>query len=456
VLGYQIGATVTDDARLVYPPNLQWTAEAGPGTVTFDDPNAEDVFATFSVQGQYVLKLTADDGENTVSRTVIISAGAAPEPISGDFNFDHTVDQLDYEFWKMHLGATTGMGLQSDGNGDGVVSIADYTVWRDNLGSSASVNSNGLIAGWETWSEVATDTWNATQATGVTAQAVGTPEAGGVWFSFNNATVQNGASSDGRYGESGPTEADTSVALPTDGVSLSNGFDGYIDFTLTDTTGTARALTGFHFDTGAFRQNAAIDWQLEVLPGGELTAGSLATGTATVSAGPMQDDETISLLGLADHTLDANGSVTFRLNFTGGGGDAGSPASGHHLFLDNVGVTGIALGATSVAPQSAQIISVVKDRGLLSAPNSPQLFVFAEAIAATDVAEATSISREDSAILPTEQENLLLLGQPSRRERNESHGTKDHQIRLIDEAMTEIPDSFQIRHPWRKLRSQIF
>ncbi len=201
-----------------------------------------------------------------------------------------------------------------------------------------------LIAGWETWSEVAMDTWNATQATGVAAQAVGTPEPGGVWFNFNNATVENGASSDGQYGESGPTGADTSVALPTDGLSLSNGFDGFIDFTVTETTGTARSLTGFHFDTGAFRQDAAVNWELEVLSGGSITAGSLATGTATVSAGPMQDDETIDLTGLVDSTLDANGSVTFRLNFTGGGGDAGSAASGHHLFLDNVSVTGFALG----------------------------------------------------------------------------------------------------------------
>ncbi|TWU28636.1 hypothetical protein [Bythopirellula polymerisocia] len=200
-----------------------------------------------------------------------------------------------------------------------------------------------LIAGWETWSEVAADTWNATQATGVTAQAVGTPEAGGSWFNFNNATVENGASSDGQYGALGPTGADSSVVLPTDGVTLSNGFDGFIDFTLTDTTGTAKALTGFHFDLGAFRANAATDWELEVLAGGDITAGFLATGTATVNQGPIQDDESIDLTGLADSTLEANGTVTFRLSFTGGTAPE-TTASGHHLFLDNVGVTGLTLG----------------------------------------------------------------------------------------------------------------
>jgi hypothetical protein len=176
------------------------------------------------------------------------------------------------------------------------------------------------------------------------AQAVGTPESGGVFFNFSNATVENGASSDGQYGAEGPTGADTSVTLATDGVTLSNGFDGFIDFTLADTTGIATDLTGFHFDIGAFRSDAATNWELEILAGGALTAGSLATGVATVNLGPIQDDETINLTGLADSTLDANGSVTFRLSFTGGGGDSGAPASGHHLFLDNVGITGLPIG----------------------------------------------------------------------------------------------------------------
>ena len=189
----------------------------------------------------------------------------------------------------------------------------------DNVAVTAElpVLPSTLIAGWETWSEVSADTWDATQSTGVTAQAIGTPESGGVWFNFNNATVENGASTDGRYGEFGPTGADDSVANPTDGVTLSNGFDGSIDFTLTDTTGTAQELTGFHFDLGAFRQNAATDWELEVLPGGDLTAGTLATGTATVEEGPIQDDESIDLTFLADNTLDANGLGDFPIKFHG-------------------------------------------------------------------------------------------------------------------------------------------
>ena len=208
------------------------------------------------------------------------------------------------------------------------------------------VEYGDLIAGWDTWSQFSSDRWNATDTDGVTAQAVGTHESGGAWINFNNSIVENGASSDGFYGESESEigNASTSVANSVDGVTLANGFDGFIDFTLDDTTGVDRDLTGFHFDVGAFRPNAATDWELEILSGGDLTPGSVASGTAAVNQGPIQDDESISLAGLDDQTLDANGSVTFRLNFTGGGGDAGAAQSGHHLFVDNVGVTALLMG----------------------------------------------------------------------------------------------------------------
>lgn len=198
-----------------------------------------------------------------------------------------------------------------------------------------------LIAGWDSWGQVSNDLWNATQTDGVTAQADGTHEAGGSWFNFNNATVENGASSDGDFGEMGDNSASTSLSAATDGVTLSNGFDGYIDFTVTETNGRDIDLTGFHFDVGAFRPDAATDWELVVLEGSDVTAGSVASGSATVSAGPIQDDESIDLTGLADTILEANGSVTFRLNFTGGEGESGAAKSGHHIFLDNVGLSGI-------------------------------------------------------------------------------------------------------------------
>ncbi|MEQ8209800.1 MAG: DUF5060 domain-containing protein [Lacipirellulaceae bacterium] len=79
---FEIEATVTDDGRTNSPPILQWTKLSGPGTVTFDDPNAEDVTAEFSADGNYVLRLTADDGENITSEDVAVAVQTVVEPLS--------------------------------------------------------------------------------------------------------------------------------------------------------------------------------------------------------------------------------------------------------------------------------------------------------------------------------------------------------------------------------------
>ncbi len=50
-----------------------WSKASGPGTVTFSDPNAPITTASFSTVGNYVLRLTADDGELVSSDDVNIT-----------------------------------------------------------------------------------------------------------------------------------------------------------------------------------------------------------------------------------------------------------------------------------------------------------------------------------------------------------------------------------------------
>ncbi len=52
------------------PPAAQWSKEFGPGAVTFRDAKSAVTTATFSAPGTYVLKLTADNGESRVARTL--------------------------------------------------------------------------------------------------------------------------------------------------------------------------------------------------------------------------------------------------------------------------------------------------------------------------------------------------------------------------------------------------
>jgi hypothetical protein len=59
---------VADDG----PVTTTWEKLSGPGTVTFDNPNAVDTTATFSAAGPYLLQLKADDGEKVGSADLMV------------------------------------------------------------------------------------------------------------------------------------------------------------------------------------------------------------------------------------------------------------------------------------------------------------------------------------------------------------------------------------------------
>jgi uncharacterized protein len=62
-----------DDGKPSPTPKLLWRKESGPGKVTFASPGTAETSAAFSTPGQYVLKLTADDGELKASGTLLVT-----------------------------------------------------------------------------------------------------------------------------------------------------------------------------------------------------------------------------------------------------------------------------------------------------------------------------------------------------------------------------------------------
>lgn len=81
---------------------VTWTKQSGPGTVTFDDANALDTGARFSVDGEYVLRITVDDGEFSVYDEVAVRINQPP--------------------WQLAAIADgTGETFQIDGNGRWVI-----------------------------------------------------------------------------------------------------------------------------------------------------------------------------------------------------------------------------------------------------------------------------------------------------------------------------------------------
>ena len=86
-----LSGTVTDDG-LPNPPGAvtsTWSKVSGPGTVTFGNASAVDTTATFSANGTYVLRLTANDGALTQSDTVTVTVSSGPSPGQNDLVFLH-------------------------------------------------------------------------------------------------------------------------------------------------------------------------------------------------------------------------------------------------------------------------------------------------------------------------------------------------------------------------------
>lgn len=62
-------------------PTAAWSKDSGPGTVTFADAKSPVTTATFSSPGDYVLRLTVDNGQSKVSSTLNVKVEAPPPAI---------------------------------------------------------------------------------------------------------------------------------------------------------------------------------------------------------------------------------------------------------------------------------------------------------------------------------------------------------------------------------------
>jgi uncharacterized protein YjiK len=78
--GVSLNGSASDDG-IPNPPGMlstQWSMASGPGIVIFENPTALSTTASFSLSGDYVLRLTANDGELSIyDETNITVAGSA-------------------------------------------------------------------------------------------------------------------------------------------------------------------------------------------------------------------------------------------------------------------------------------------------------------------------------------------------------------------------------------------
>jgi hypothetical protein len=72
----------------------------------------------------------------TNSEDLIYGGIVATNRLTGDYNYDGTVDGADYSTWADQFGDDVMPGTGADGNRDGHVDQADFSVWADNYGNS--------------------------------------------------------------------------------------------------------------------------------------------------------------------------------------------------------------------------------------------------------------------------------------------------------------------------------
>jgi hypothetical protein len=76
----RLNGQVSDDGNPFGTLTIEWTMISGPGRVVFFDPADPETQATFSLDGTYVLSLSADDGQLQASDecTVVVEPGQEP------------------------------------------------------------------------------------------------------------------------------------------------------------------------------------------------------------------------------------------------------------------------------------------------------------------------------------------------------------------------------------------
>jgi subtilisin family serine protease len=114
-----LDAAVTDDGRST-PLTVAWSMASGPGTATFGNATAIDTTATFSAPGDYVLRLTANDGLVKTFDEVTVTVSDTSSPA---------------ETWRQtHFGTTANSGNAADSadpDGDGIANLLERALGAD-------------------------------------------------------------------------------------------------------------------------------------------------------------------------------------------------------------------------------------------------------------------------------------------------------------------------------------
>jgi len=278
-VGLILDTTVTDDTA---PPSFTWSKVSGDGTLNWDNTDQADTGVTFSQDGDYVLRLTADDGVNTATQDFQITVGASAGGTGGGTSLGPT-DGLLVQ-WSLNDDAGNTVTDTSGNSRDGTLSGASWAAGRFDGGLSYGSNASHQVEDADAGSYL----------NGLSAISVS------VWVNSNATNSDRGV-----LIASTPSGGDSTVAIRYDRSGASGGGSNVIKAAITSTGGGQQIESASNVQT--------TDWQHLVLTwesGGTLTLyidGTATTPTFNSSAtsGTLTSNTTL-LLGRGGK--DANSS----------------------------------------------------------------------------------------------------------------------------------------------------
>ena len=233
------------------------------------------------------------------------------------------------------------------------IEVSDGSFVTDTTFTVTVEGEQEIVAGWDHWNSNTAPDANVT-GSGIIATASATMAVGN-WNTSDDGSSGRGSSGDQTWGAFDGNGLPASSVTSGTGSNLtaSNGVvDAELTLTITNNGSTDWELDAFHMDVIAFRPNAPRAYQLEVLSE-DITNGVVFTSAddainhlgGTLSGAQDDHDEIeIDLKRLADSTLEAGETAVIQIAYSSGTGSGG----GHHLFLDNVAVSGATTPLTGI------------------------------------------------------------------------------------------------------------